>query len=201
VINGTGAVATGIVTVIVVATKFTSGAWIVTLLVPLLVAGFYAVHRHYERTKRQLQLDHLPDLPPAAPTDRSALVPIAHLNRASAEALSYARSIAGDVLAVHVRAEDEDPGEFEAAWHEWGGGGISLKVIESPYREVINPLVDLIQEMAGQVDGPLTVVVPAVVPEHPWQEPLHNQLEYVLGGALLGKPDIVITAVPIQLGR
>ncbi len=200
-INGTGAVVTGLVTVIVVATKFTSGAWIVTLLVPLLVAGFYAVHRHYERTRSQLALDRVPDLPPPLRSPRRAVVPIAHLNRASAAALVYARSIAGEVIPVHVAAEEEgDAGEdFARRWKEWIGGGMALRVLESPYREVVSPLVDLIEEMAGDDSDPLTVVVPAVVPAHPWQGPLHNQLEYVLGAALLGKPGVVLTAVPVKL--
>ena len=201
-INGTGAVVTGIVTIIVVATKFTSGAWIVVLLVPLLVTGFYAVHRHYEKTKQDLALDHLPELPAPAPTKRTAVVPVARLSKASAAALSYALSIAGDVVVVHVAAEDDPEAleEFKRAWSEWSSDRVPLRIIESPFREVVSPLIDLIEDMAGRTEGPLTVVVPAVIPAHHWQGPLHNQLEYVLGAALLGKPNIVITAVPVQLG-
>ncbi len=195
-INGTGAVVTGLVTLIVVGEKFTAGAWIVVVLVPLLVALFYAVHRHYNRVHEQLAIDHLPD-------DRYApgqvIVPVSHLNRAAAMALSYARSISDNVVAVHVVAEaDADPDEFARRWREWTDDRIPLQIVPSPYREVVSPLVELVEKRARDDREPVTVVLPALVTRHVWQEPLHNQLEYVLTLALLGKPNVVIASVPTR---
>jgi amino acid transporter len=195
-INGTGAVATAIVTLIVVGTKFTAGAWIVVLLVPSLVTVFYWVHKHYTRSRAELAIDRVP---PAKPEPVEVLVPVAHLNRAAAGALSYARSISDRVLAVHVAAEEERRRDIEDRWADWAGDGVPLKVVESPYREVISPFVDLVEEHAARSEQPVTVVIPTVVPEHIWQEPLHNQLEYALSLALLDKQNVVVASVPVQL--
>jgi amino acid transporter len=196
-INGTGAVVTGVVTLIVVGEKFTAGAWIVVVLVPLLVALFYAVHRHYDRVRQQLAIDHLPDERYAP---GQVIVPVSHLNRAAAMALGYARSISDNVLAVHVVAEaDADPDEFARRWREWTDDRIPLQIVPSPYREVISPLVELIEKRARDDREPVTVVLPAVMTRHVWQEPLHNQLEYVLTLALLGKANVVIASVSTRL--
>jgi hypothetical protein len=173
-INGTGAVVTGIVTLIVVGTKFTAGAWIVVILVPSLVALFYWVHRHYAATRAELAIDRVP---PPSPAPVEVIVPVGHLNRASASALAYARSISDNVLAVHVAAEED----------------------QSPDLEVISPLVEVVDELAAASKVPVTVAIPTIVPAHVWQEPLHNQLEYALSLALLGKPNVVIASVPVKL--
>ena len=195
-INGTGAVVTGVVTLIVVGTKFTQGAWIVVLLVPALVALFYRVHGHYAAARAALAVDRAPasGRGPAA-----VVIPVAHLNRATASALNYARSISDDVLAVHVAAEEDEGDELEEGWTKWAGADIPLNVVESPYREVVSPIVDLVEQLAAGSDVPVTVVIPTVVPAHPWEEPLHNQLEFALSLALLGKPNVVIASVPIRL--
>jgi amino acid transporter len=192
-INGTGAAVTGLVTLVVLTTKFTEGAWIVVVLVISLVTFFFAVHRHYTTAAAELALDHLP--PPARMRPR-AIVPVDKLHRATADALQYALSISDDVVAVHVAAED-DPGDFEQRWRAWTDGKIPLEVVESPYREVISPLVDFVKRRARE--RPVTVVVPTVVPRNLWETPLHNQLEYALTLSLLGQENIVVTSVPVRL--
>jgi amino acid transporter len=195
-INGTGAVTTAIVTVIVVGTKFTQGAWIVTLLVPSLVALFYWVHRHYEETRAELAIERLPAPSPARP---HVIVPIARLSRAAAAAITYARTISDDVLAVHVAAEEDGSEELRDAWSDWAGDGVPLRIVESPFREVVSPLVELVEELAAGAAEPVTVVIPTIVTTHVWQEPLHNQLEYALTVALFGRPDVIIASVPVRL--
>jgi amino acid transporter len=192
-INGTGAVVTGLVTLIVVTAKFTEGAWIVVLLIPLLVALFYGVHRHYVAVGDRLALDRLP----AMRHERTeAIVPVSKLNRATAAALDYASSISDDVLAVHVVAEiGGSPEEFARRWREWSDERIPLELVPSPYREVVAPLVEFVEERARREGKRVTVVVPTLVTRHPWQEPLHNQLEYALALSLLGRPDVVVTSV------
>lgn len=126
-------------------------------------------------------------------------MPVSHLNRAAAMALSYARSISDNVVAVHVVAEaDADPDEFARRWREWTDDRIPLQIVPSPYREVVSPLVELVEKRARDDREPVTVVLPALVTRHVWQEPLHNQLEYVLTLALLGKPNVVIASVPTR---
>jgi amino acid transporter len=195
-INGTGAVVTGIVTLIVVGTKFTAGAWIVVILVPSLVAVFYWVHRHYAETRAELAIDHVPP-PSSAPVE--VIVPVHHLNRAAAATLAYARSISDNVLAVHVAAEEDQGSDLEERWAQWAGPGLPLRIVESPFREVISPFVDVVDELAAAAETPVTVAIPTIVPAHVWQEPLHNQLEYSLSLALLGKPNVVIASVPVKL--
>ncbi len=195
-INGTGAVVTGVVTLIVVGTKFTAGAWIVVVLVPSLVALFYWVHRHYAVTKAELAIDRVP---PPSPAPVEVVVPVGHLNRPAASALAYARSISDNVLAVHVAAEEEGSPDLEDRWAQWAGPGVPLRIVESPFREVITPLVDVIDELAAASKTPVTVAIPTIIPAHIWQEPLHNQLEYALSLALLGKPNVVIASVPVKL--
>ncbi len=198
-INGTGAIVTGLVTLIVVSAKFTEGAWIVVVLIPLLVACFYGVHRHYVAVGDRLAVDRLP----AIGHERTeAIVPVSNLNLATAAALDYASSISDDVLAVHVAAEIErSPEEFARRWKEWSGDRIPLKLIPSPYREIVAPLVKFVEERARHDGKRVTVVVPTLVTRHPWQEPLHNQLEYALALSLLGRPDVVVTSVSTRVDR
>jgi hypothetical protein len=122
-----------------------------------------------------------------------------NLNRAAAAALDYARSISDDVVAVHVAAEEDGGEDFRRRWAEWADGAVRLELIASPYREVVSPLVDLVEKLARGGDGRVTVVVSAVVPDHFWQAALHNQLEYVLTLALLDEPGVVIASVPVRL--
>jgi len=195
-INGTGAIVTGLVTLIVVTAKFTQGAWIVVVLIPLLVALFYGVHRHYVAVSGHLVVDRLPAM---RHKHTAAIVPVSNLNRSTAAALDYASSISEDVLAVHVAAEIEgSPDEFARRWSDWTEDRVPLELIPSPYREVVAPLVKFIEKRA-QSGQRVTVVLPTLVTRHPWQEPLHNQLEYALALSLLGRPDVVITSVSTRV--
>ncbi len=129
-----------------------------------------------------------------------AIVPVSKLNRATAAALDYASSISDDVLAVHVVAEiGGSPEEFARRWREWSDERIPLEMVPSPYREVVAPLVEFVEERARREGKRVTVVVPTLVTRHPWQEPLHNQLEYALALSLLGRPDVVVTSVSTRV--
>jgi hypothetical protein len=193
-VNGAGAVVTGLVTLIVLATKFLEGAWIVVVFVCTLVAVFYAVHRHYETARRLLRMERLPELRHTHP---KAIVPVDNLHRPTAVAIEYAESISDDVVAVHVAAE-EASADFAQRWRAWAGDRVPLQVLPSPYREVISPLVQYIKERARE--GRVTVVVPTLMTKHLWEESLHNQLEYALTIALIGQEGVVVTSVPVRLG-
>jgi hypothetical protein len=121
------------------------------------------------------------------------------MNRATAAALEYAGSISQDVTAVHFCVEEDAGRDFQRRWSRWAPG-VTLQLVPSPFREVVVPLVELIEHW--QRDHPeefVTVVIPEVVPHHLWEEPLHNQMALAIKLALLRRPGVVVTSVPVQL--
>ena len=195
-VNGIGALTTAVVTIVVMATKFAAGAWIVLLLIPLLVVIFHAIHHHYTTARRELSIN---SLPPLRHHQQRILVPVAYMGLAVARALEYACSISSEVTAIHFAADEEAGRDFERSWREWAPT-VPLKVLPTPYREVIAPLVDLVKRCrADHPNEPVTIVLPEVVPAHWWEEPLHNQLELAISLALRGRSGVVVTSVPVRL--
>jgi amino acid transporter len=197
-VNAVGAVVTGVVTVIVVVTKFAQGAWLVLLLVPLLVANFRAIKQHYRRAELELILGR-PPRPRREP--QRILVPVNRLNRAVAETLRYALSISDEITAVHVAVDADQAKALQEAWERWGVQ-VPLQVVPSPYREVTGKLVHVIERVqAEQPRRDLTVMLPEVIPHRWWEEPLHNQTAFALELALRYHPGIVVTTIPVRLRR
>jgi amino acid transporter len=198
-VNAVGAVVTGVVTVIVVTTKFAQGAWLVLVLVPLLAVTFMAIHAHYQRARQELTLDG----PPPRPRRESQriLVPVNRLNRAVAETLAYALSISDEVRAVHVAVDPDQAKALEDAWQRWGVQ-VPLQLVPSPFREVTSKLVHVIERVqAEQPRRDLTVMLPEVIPHRWWEEVLHNQTAFALELALRYHSGIVVTTVPVRLRR
>jgi hypothetical protein len=161
-----------------------------------LVAGFHAVHRHYSRSQRELAIGHIP---PLHRHGQHVLLPVAFMNRATAAALEYAGSISQDVTAVHFCVEEDVGRDFQRRWRRWAPG-VTLQLVPSPFREVVVPLVELIEHwQRDHLDEFVTVVIPEVVPHHLWEEPLHNQMGLAIKLALLRRPGVVVTSVPVQL--
>jgi amino acid transporter len=197
-INATGAVTTGAVAIIVAGTKFLDGAWIVLMLVPVLSLGFWAIHRHYLRAREELA-----PVPKRHPLMKQrVIVPINDLNAASAAAVEYALSIttANRITAVHVSvdADDERDRTLPERWKRWAPS-VELKVLRSPYRELIEPVIGVIDECHREGDHTVTVVLPDVLPHAWYQTVLHNQSELAFKLALLHHPGVVVTSVPFQL--
>lgn len=184
-INGLGALTTTVTLAVVAFSKFLEGAWIVLALVPLLVAGFEAVARHYREVSRELTLRGLPPSLKALPAPR-VVVPVSGVHRGVVDALRYARSISDRVTAVYVESMPGDAAQVRAAWEAWGQG-VPLVVVPSPYRSIVGPLLDFLDATdAEHNDGMLaTVVIPEFVPAHWWQHLLHNQTAWLLHLALL----------------
>lgn len=201
-INGLGAVTTFLVAAIITSTKFLSGAWIVTILIPLLFLMFVGISRHYTRVERE----RTTTIPPK-PTEIQHLfiVPIASLDAIAVQSLSYARSISKRVIAVHVAIDEEDAHRLRETWSQWTKGigreeKLELVIIESPYRSLNGPLlayIDTIHELYSDVT--LTVLLPEFVVSHWWEHILHNQTALRLKAALLFRPGIVVTSVPQHL--
>ncbi|MEQ1897578.1 MAG: APC family permease [Vicinamibacterales bacterium] len=196
-ISGFGAVVTGVVLIIVAVTKATEGAWIIMLMMPVLVALFEVTRRHYDHVATELTLR---DWSPDPSGGHVALVPIGGIQRAVVKALRYARTLATDVRAVYVEIDPAATAALREQWPEWGQG-VELVVLESPYRSLIDPLLTYVERLQREdPDGYVTVILPEFVPRRLWQHLLHNQHALLIKGALLFKPNIVVTSVPFHLG-
>jgi amino acid transporter len=195
-INGTGAIATAIVTVIIGGTKFVHGAWLSIVLTVLLVLMFQAIQRHYRHVAQELELPDLsqPLVTPAEPP--TVVVPVMDLNVAAVEALSYARTISPNVTAIHVTDDLSAAEELRDRWQAWAGG-VPLVIIDSPYRSFNGPLLRYLDEVQRRdPNARITVVLPEYVPKHLWEHLLHNQTALRLKAALLFRPHTVVIDVP-----
>jgi amino acid transporter len=194
-INGLGAVTTGVIVAVVAASKFTAGAWLVMILVPMLVALMWAIHVHY----RRLEVAVAPrstarvSVPAQSPL---VIVPVARLDQPSLDAIAFARSIAADALAVHITNDAEAAAELRQRWSELGGGA-ELVIVESPYRALIKPLLRYLDALQRQdPDRRLLVVLSEVVPKHWWDNFLHNQTALRLKLRLFFRPNTIVADVP-----
>jgi amino acid transporter len=197
-INGAGAVMTGIVMLVLAITKFREGAWAVLLLIPLMVTVLLNIHQHYQAVARQLSLA---DAPRPSPVRRhTALVLISGVHRGMLPALQYALSIAPDnVTAVYVDLDPENTEKIRRKWNEWGCG-IPLVILPSPYRSLMQPLLQYIDEVEARYDDDvLTIILPEFVPSKWWQYILHNQTGLQLKAALFFSRGKVVTSVPYHL--
>ena len=200
VVNGVGALTTGIATVIIASTKFTQGAWIVFLLVATLMLMFQGIRAHYMAVKEQIALDRRGARPPL-PGRNIVIIPISGLNRAVVRALDFARSRPGEIRAVFVDVDPEESAKVKIQWAQWGGG-VNLIALPSPYRSVLGSLLDYVEELLEKDQTTwVTVVIPEILPAKWWQGILHNQRALMLKAALLFKDRVIITDVPFHLTR
>ena len=199
VVNGVGAVTTGIATAIIASTKFMQGAWIVFVLVALLIMMFKAIRSHYKAVSEQVKLAR--DARPPRPHRNMVLIPIGGVNRSVVRAVDYARSRGGEIRAILVDVDKEETALVEIQWAQWGGG-IPLVVVPSPYRSILGSILDYIDEQRQKdPDCWITVVIPEILPARWWQNILHNQRALMLKAALLFKDRVVLTDVPYHLTR
>ena len=197
-INGIGALATAIVLCIVAMTKALEGAWIIILLIPVLVLIFKATHLHYQHVADQLSLDGWKG---ETRQHSTVLVPIGGVHRAVLQAVSYARSLSDDVRALFVDTDATATDHVRADWNKWGGG-TKLEILASPYRSLMEPLLEYIDQLqAANPNDYVTVILPEFVPARWWQHLLHNQRALLIKGALLFRPRVVVTSVPFHLER
>ena len=196
-VNGLGAIATMVVTIVLVITKFVHGAWIVVVLIPLLVALFKAIHRHYLDVARQLTTEGAQKV---RTIEHEVVVPISGIHRGVLQALEYAKAIAhGHVTAIYINVDDEATQKLREKWSGWVEG-VELVVIASPYRSLIGPLTRYIdRRLTLNPNKVITVVLPEFVPAKWWHHLLHNQSSLMLKGALLFKPNVIVISVPYHL--
>jgi hypothetical protein len=196
-INAVGAVFTGVVLVIVMITKFTHGAYLVVIAIPLLWLMMRAIHRHYDRLRRELRPDDESDL---LPSRMHALVLVPTLHKPTQRAISFARATRPDTLTALTVNIDDD--ETRALQQEWDRHDLTvpLKVLESPYREITRPLVNYVKNLHRQSPRDIVCVyLPEYVVGRWWENLLHNQSALRLKGRLLFEPGVMVTSVPWQL--
>jgi len=196
-LNGAGAIATGLVSIVQIWTKFTHGAWIIVIIIPLIIIMLRGIHQHYIHFSQEVKFDgHAPIMP----LHHTVVVPCAGITKAVAGALVYATTISDDVRAVAVDVEPPVTERLRKDWEEWDVG-VPLVVLDSPYRSVLRPLVNYVESLRLSEPGELvTVVVPEIVPSKWWQHLLHNKTALYIRTAFLFKPNVVVTSVPYHLG-
>jgi len=184
-LNGLGATATAITLLVVLVEKFLAGAWLTLIVIPALIAGFLQVRRHFQTVARQLSLRGLPPSLRPAPTPR-IVVPISEIHRGVVDAIAFARSVSPDVTAVYVELEPGAGERVRREWQDWWPD-VPLVVMPSPYRSIVGPLLDFLDETdRHHNDGQLAaVVLPEFVPARRWQSLLHNHTAQLLKAALL----------------
>lgn len=198
-INGFGALVTGIVLVVVAVTKAHEGAWIILLLIPAHVLFFRSTKRHYDTVAEQLSLKDW--TPERLRRRNTVLVPISGVHRAVVQAIQYAKTLSPDVRAVYVNVDPVVTGRLRGDWQEWGQD-VPMVVLDSPYRSLMEPFLEYVEHVdAEQPDDFLTVVLPEFVPAKWWHHLFHNQRALLIKGALLFKPNVVVTSVPFHLRR
>ncbi|MFF7751804.1 APC family permease [Streptomyces sp. NPDC007971] len=201
-LNGFGALLTGVSTVVVTASKFTDGAWLIVVALPVLVAAFLAVHRAYARIGERLGLGRIPEAPHR---DRSlVIVPVSSLSRLTSEALTAAASLGDEVRAVTVCYPDpEDRAHLHAlerAWAEWNPG-VPLVRLTCERRSLGRPIAAYAREAAASEPAGtrVTVLIPEAEPERLWQRLLQNQRGAVVAHAVRRETDAVICRLRFRL--
>ena len=197
-ISGLGGLVTGVVLLVVAITKADEGAWIIMLLIPLLVVFFRKTRSHYDAVAAQLTMT---GWHPEACRRNTVVVLISGLQRAVVRALDYAKTLSTDVRAVYIDVDPASTDQLRRDWDKWSGG-VPLIVLASPYRSLMEPLLEYLEELdAKRPDDYVTVVLPEFVPARWWHHLFHNQRALLIKGALLFKPNTIVTSVPFHLTR
>jgi amino acid transporter len=200
-INGVGAVLTGVVLVVVASAKFGDGAYLVVILIPILVAMMLFIDRQYRASSQQLAVK--PGLVVGEPhREERVIVPIPGLNRAVVQAVNVARSIGDDVRAVFISDDPDEAGRVRTQW-EKQVPGVPLVVVESPYRALAGPLLAYLDVLdtawPPDKEAPITfVVIPEYVARSWWERLLYNQSAKRLRTLLLGRSHTVVVNVPYR---
>jgi hypothetical protein len=194
-LNGVGALLTSVAGVVLLASKFVEGAWVVVVAIPLLMLLFSRIQRYYTAVARELGLGELP--PPVRLTDSLVIVPVGEISKVTQLALTAARALGHEVVAVAVHGDPDRTRSLQASWARWEPG-VRLDVIDSPQRSLVQPIVDYVRRAAR--DGrQIAVLIPEVEPRHRRYRVLQNQRGLLLAAALRARTDVVVCVVPYRL--
>ncbi len=196
VVNGVGAVFTGIVTLVTVIAKFTEGAWMITLAIPVVIWIFYRIKHHYNDVADELRLEGKIDIPDIT---SKVIIPISGVSRVVAQSVAYAKSISDDVIAVTVAFDDDQAASMREKWNT-RVPGIPLVILRSPYRTLIPPLLKYVDNLERTNKNLfVTILIPQFLVKKWWQTILHNQTAIILRTVLLHKKNVVVSTIPYRL--
>ncbi|WP_027410286.1 APC family permease [Anoxybacteroides tepidamans] len=194
-----GMIVTGLVTMITVIAKFTQGAWLVIISIPLLVIMFYKIRAHYDKLGEQLKLDEQEWEHREKIVKPKVIIPISGVSKLVAQSVQYARSISDDITAISIVFHEEEEQKLRAKWEKFYPD-VELKVIYSPYRTILSPMLDYINQIERETEGaPITILMPQFIVKKWWHTLLHNQTAIFLRFFLILKKDIVIATMPYHL--
>jgi len=206
IMNAVGGVLTGVVTVVVLVTKFRGGAYIVLVAVVVLIGVFYGVRRHYQRVARFLEpqgteeLGRLGRVAVSKPRTTVILF-VSKVNELTARSLALGRGLSPDDFhAVTIASDPQSVLDLQRTWQELDID-TPLVVVDSPYREFVRPAVEYIKSLHPGADHTVTVVIPEFVVQHWWENFLHNQNALRLRTSLRGVPWVVVISIPFHLGE
>ncbi|WP_040682870.1 APC family permease [Thermosinus carboxydivorans] len=205
ILNGVGAIVTGTVVLVIAITKFFYGAWLVLIFIPTMIYIFKKVRHHYNDMSEQLQLPPEYTNPASLQHPQAKnliIVPVASITRVVAQSLQYAKTLSPDILAVHIATDDETGRKFKEKWEKWNPD-IRLVIIYSPYRLVIKPLLDYIEQLE-RTKAPsdfITVLIPEFETKKWWHRLLHNQTGWVLRTLLILKENVIVATIPYHLQK
>ena len=202
-VNGLGALTAGIVMLDITVTKFIHGAWIIVVLIPTMVTIFFGIHRHYVGLKAKLAASRTVA---ALPIKHHTIILVSSLHAGLVQALSYSRLIsAGRVEALTVDLGSDgihDSPAMEKMRRDWTryGMDIPLRSLPSPYRGVIEPIMEEIERFQKvEPDVCLTVILPEFVTTKWWHRFLHNQMAFWIKAQLINRPGVIVTTVRMHL--
>jgi Amino acid permease len=194
-LNGTGAVLTATAAAVFIASKFTSGAWVVVLAVPALMLLFARIQSYYQAVGLELELGRIPDRPRSA--NSLVIVPVSDISKLTEHALHAALSLGDDVIAVSVHPDAAQGTAFRADWDRWNPG-VPLETLDSPHRSLVHPVVDYVRQ-AQQGGLQVAVLIPDIQPRRWRYRILQNQRGLLLATVLRASTDVVICTIPYRL--
>ncbi len=187
-----GAIVTFVVMCVILGTKFFQGAWLIVIAVGLLMLLFWRIRLHYDYLARELSLQPQDGVKEMRST---AILLVPRLHRGILHAIAYAQTLAHDVRAIHVTLDPKNTDQIKQDWMKFGAD-IPLVIVESPYRSLLEPVIDYVdQAIAEEPNHMITVIVPQAVPKRWWHGLLHNNAAIPLKIALASRKNVVITNV------
>jgi hypothetical protein len=200
-INGGGAVATGVVTVVIAITKFTHGAWAVMLLVPLLVAVLVRLNHQYESEAAQLGGNVDEEVKAPVPATHVTIVMIDKLDAAAARAIHFARTLRTDrTEAVHLAVDEHRATKLIEEWERIRPDHIDLRLIDSPERKLVRTAIEHVSDLVADGRTQVSVLIPRLLHRRRWHRLLHDSTAEALASALSKLEHVNVTFVPFRLG-
>ncbi len=201
-INLLGTVITTIVVIVIAVTKFWSGAWIVVVFIPLMVLFLRSIKRHYRDVAQELSLPLETSSEPIPHAHNIIVIPVSSPTQVVARTIQYAKSIGDEIIAVHLSTNEEDAIRVKNKWESWNPH-VRLEIVHSPFRYVIQPLIDYIDEIykTKEEQDFITVIIPEFETKRWWHRLLHNQTGWVLRTLLILRKNVVVTTIPYHLRK